>query len=75
MITKKQIETNIPVLDLIYGDLKNCLYETQQIMEDLPEDSIQYREFNAMFDAYAYLYDEIDRVLHERARYESRGTL
>ena len=72
MISDRLIKTDIPLIDLIYGDMKNLMYETEQDLYALPagtsEDSAEYREIAARLDAYVYVYTEIDRAMYERAK-------
>ena len=60
------LATDIPILDLIYGEMKSRMYETQCAMEDIGEDSLEYRYLEGLIDAYGYVYNEIDRAIYVR---------
>lgn len=73
MISDRLIKTDIPVLDLIYGEIKNMMYEVDQEAEalnqsDSEEAEIRGYELDAKSVVLAYLYNEIDRVMSERAK-------
>lgn len=61
LITK----TDIPLLDLIYGEMKNRMYETEQALHDI-RDQNQQDYLEGLFDAYAFVYTEIDRIMNLR---------
>ena len=77
MISRRLIETDIATLDLIFGECQNQMAELDQIMSDLPpstsEDSAEYKELDARFGAFAYIREEIDRITHERAKFDANG--
>jgi len=77
MISRRLIETDIATLDLIFGECQNQMAELDQIMSELPpdisEDSAEYRELDARLSAFAYIREEIDRITHERARFDASG--
>ena len=77
MISRRLIETDIATLDLIFGECQNQMAELDQIMSDLPpstsEDSAKYKELDARFGAFAYIREEIDRITHERAKFDANG--
>jgi hypothetical protein len=56
--------TDIPTLDLIYGEMKNRMYEAQTALDDTSETDKAYYE--GLLDAYGFVYTEIDRVMHLR---------
>jgi hypothetical protein len=71
MISSKLIShTNISTLDLIFGECQNQMYEIEQIILSLPkdtsEDSAEYKELDSRFWAFAYIREEIDRIMHIR---------
>jgi hypothetical protein len=61
LITK----TDIPLLDLIYGEMKNRMYETEQALHDTREQN-QQDYLEGLFDAYAFVYTEINRIMNLR---------
>jgi hypothetical protein len=77
MISRRLIETDVDTLDLIFGECKNQMYEIEQQILALPEgtseDSAVYMELDARFGAFAYIYEEIDRVTCERKRFDAAG--
>jgi hypothetical protein len=77
MISRRLIETDIPTLDLIFGECQNQMAELDQLMNDLPadtsEDSAEYRELESRFHAFAYIREEIDRITYERAKFDRNG--
>ena len=77
MISRRLIETDISTLDLIFGECQNQMAELDQIMSELPPDtsknSAEYRELDARFGAFAYIREEIDRIIHERAKFDRNG--
>jgi len=62
LITK----TDIPLLDLIYGEMKNRMYEAQCAMEEGDGADSNYPYLEGLFDAYAFVYTEIDRIMYVR---------
>ena len=58
--------TPIPLLDLIYGEMKIRMYQAQCALEDLSEDSIQAQYMEGLLDAYGFVYTEIDRIMNLR---------
>ena len=58
--------TNISTLNLIYGEMKNRMYQAQCAIEDLSEDSIQAQYMEGLLDAYGFVYTEIDRIMNLR---------
>ena len=58
--------TDISTLSLIYGEMKNRMYQAQCVLEDLSEDSIQAQYYEGLMDAYGFVYTEIDRIMHLR---------
>jgi hypothetical protein len=63
LITK----TDIPLLDLIYGEMKNRMYETEQALHETHEQN-QQNYLEGLFDAYAFVYTEIDRIMYVRGK-------
>jgi hypothetical protein len=59
------LHTDIPTLNLIYGSMKEKLYETECALHDTHEQHVQdYLE--GLMDAYSFVYTEIDRVMNLR---------
>ena len=58
--------TDIPLLDLIYGEMKNRMYEAQCAMEEGDGADSNYPYLEGLFDAYALVYTEIDRSMYLR---------
>lgn len=59
-------KTDIPTLDLIYGEMKNRMYQTQCAIEDEGGSNFNTQYLEGLFDAYGFVYTEIDRVMHLR---------
>jgi hypothetical protein len=59
-------KTDIPLLDLIYGEMKNRMYDAQCVMEDLSDDNFTLPYYEGLLDAYGFVYTEIDRIMHLR---------
>ena len=58
-------KTDIPLLDLIYGEMKNRMYETECALHETHEQHVQdYLE--GVMDAYVFVYTEIDRIMNLR---------
>lgn len=70
MISDKAIKSDIPAHDLIYGYIKEKLYDLSVELNGLPddtsEDSAQYLELIARIDSYTDVYVEIERILLKR---------
>jgi hypothetical protein len=67
MIDNKLItETDIPTLDLIYGEMKNRMYQAQSVLEDLSDDNLTVPYYEGLLDAYGFVYTEIDRIMNLR---------
>ena len=62
--------TNIPLLNLIYGEMKNRMYEAQCAMEEGDGADSNYPYLKGLFDAYAFVYTEIDRIMYLRGKNE-----
>jgi hypothetical protein len=61
-------KTDIPLLDLIYGEMKNRMYDTQCLIEKGDGADPNYPYLEGLFDAYAFVYTEIDRIMHLRGK-------
>jgi hypothetical protein len=59
-------KTDIPLLDLIYGEMKNRMYEAQCVLEDLSDDNLTVPYYEGLLDAYGFVYTEIDRIMYLR---------
>jgi len=66
MISDNLIHTDISTLSLIYGEMKNRMYEAQCVLEDLSDDNITVPYYEGLLDAYGFVYTEIDRVMNAR---------
>ena len=67
MIDDKIItDTDIPTLDLIYGEMKNRMYQAQCVLEDLSDDNFTVPYYEGLIDAYGFVYTEIDRIMNLR---------
>jgi len=55
--------TDISTLSLIYGEMKNRMYEAQCVLEDLSDDDITVPYYEGLMDAYGFVYSEIDRIM------------
>lgn len=51
---------DISTLDLIYGEMKNRMYQAQCAIDDSDEMDTAYYE--GVLDAYGFVYTEIDRI-------------
>ena len=58
--------TDITTLNLIYGEMKNRMYQAGCVLEDLSDDSIQAQYYEGLMDAYGFVYTEIDRIMYVR---------
>ena len=58
--------TDISTLSLIYGEMKNRMYEAQCAMEEVDGADSNYPYLEGLFDAYAFVYTEIDRIMYLR---------
>lgn len=70
MISNDLIHTDISTLQLIYGEMKNRMYETQCAMEDEEQrglrEGFQREYLEGLMDAYGFVYSEIDRIMNAR---------
>ena len=69
MIDDKIItDTDITTLDLVYGEMKNRIYQAKCVLEDLSErkDTIGSLYYEGLMDAYGFVYTEIDRIMNLR---------
>ena len=58
--------TDISTLSLIYGEMKNRMYQAQCVLEDLSDDNFTVPYYEGLLDAYGFVYTEIDRIMHLR---------
>ena len=60
--------TDITTLNLIYGEMKNRMYQAQCVLEDLSarKDTIGSLYYEVLMDAYGFVYTEIDRIMNLR---------
>jgi len=58
--------TDITTLNLIYGEMKNRMYQAQCALEDGDGADSNYHYLEGLLDAYCFVYTEIDRVMHIR---------
>jgi len=67
MIDNKLITgTDITTLNLIYGEMKNRMYQAQCALEEGDGADSNYHYLEGLLDAYGFVYTEIDRVMHIR---------
>ena len=57
MITKKLLESDISALDLMHGELKNLMYQTECALKDSDGADPNYHYIEGLLDAYANLYE------------------
>jgi len=60
--------TDIPTLDLIYGELKNRLYQAQCALDEADGADKNFHYLEGLLDAYSFVYTEIDRVMNIRGQ-------
>ena len=65
LITK----TDIPLLDLIYGEMKERMYQAQCAMDNADGADSNYHYLEGLLDAYGYVYTEIDRITNLRGEH------
>jgi len=59
-------DTEIPLLDLIYGEMKNRMYATQCALDDADGADSNFHYLEGLLDAYGFVYTEIDRIMNLR---------
>ena len=59
-------DTEIPLLDLIYGEMKNRMYSTQCALDDADGADSNFHYLEGLLDAYGFVYTEIDRIMNIR---------
>jgi hypothetical protein len=59
-------DTEIPLLDLIYGEMKNRMYSTQCAIDDGNGADSNFHYLEGLLDAYGFVYTEIDRIMNIR---------
>ena len=62
------LHTDIPLLDLIYGEMKNRMYDAQCALEEADGADSNFHYLEGLLDAYGYVYTEIDRVICLRGK-------
>jgi hypothetical protein len=60
------LNTDISTLNLIYGEMKNRMYQAQCALEIADGADPNYHYLEGLLDAYGFVYTEIDRVMHMR---------
>jgi hypothetical protein len=60
------IKTDIPLLDLIYGEMKSRMYDTQCALEEADGADSNLHYLEGLLDAYGFVYTEIDRIMNLR---------
>ena len=58
--------TDITTLNLIYGEMKNRMYQAQCALEGEDGADSNYHYLEGLLDAYGFVYTEIDRVMNIR---------
>ena len=58
--------TDITTLNLIYGEMKNRMYQAQCALEEGDGADSNYQYLEGLLDAYGFVYTEIDRVMNIR---------
>jgi hypothetical protein len=58
--------TDISTLALIYGEMKNRMYQVQCALDDGDGADSNYHYLEGLLDGYGFVYTEIDRVMHMR---------
>lgn len=58
--------TDITTLNLIYGEMKNRMYQAQCALEGGDGADSNYHYLEGLLDAYGFVYTEIDRVMNIR---------
>jgi hypothetical protein len=61
-------KTDIPLLDLIYGEMKNRMYEAETALNNADGADSNFHYLEGLLDAYCFVYTEIDRIMHLRGK-------